>query len=136
LHLPYTVSQFLCPQQIKYGSDMEVWKQNCSKKQVKLNWFPAKNRAAKLHVLLEQRIEIFTQVINRDTNEAWLFAADYWKKPKYQILSKSVQWESCYSMRTDGEADMTKLSLFAIFRTRLRSLNFSFALCIKFPNDQ
>ena len=31
------------------------------------------------------------------------------KKLKYQVLSKSVQWEASYSMRTDWERGMTKL---------------------------
>ena len=31
------------------------------------------------------------------------------KKPKYEILSNSVQWKSSCSMRTDERTDMTNL---------------------------
>jgi hypothetical protein len=31
------------------------------------------------------------------------------KKLKYQVSSKSVQWESSCSVRIDGRTDMTKL---------------------------
>jgi hypothetical protein len=41
------------------------------------------------------------------------------KKLKYQMSSKHVQWVSGCCMRTHGRTDMTKLSLFAILRTRL-----------------
>ena len=37
------------------------------------------------------------------------FWTEVWKSLKYQILSKSVQWEPNGSMRTDGRTDMTKL---------------------------
>jgi hypothetical protein len=42
-----------------------------------------------------------------DFNETWIFSIDF-RKSKYQISLKSVQWESSFSMRTDGQADMTK----------------------------
>jgi hypothetical protein len=38
-----------------------------------------------------------------DFNETWLVATDFRKIPKYQILWKSVQWESSCSMRADGQ---------------------------------
>ena len=39
------------------------------------------------------------------------FSQQIFKKKdlKYQVLSKSVQWEQSYFMRTDGQMDMTKI---------------------------
>ena len=43
-------------------------------------------------------------------NQIWIFFTDFRKKLKYQISSKSVQWEpSCSRGRTDGQTDLTKL---------------------------
>jgi len=48
-----------------------------------------------------------------DVNETWIFPKDFRKTLKYQILWKSVQWESSFTMRkdgrTDGQTDSTKL---------------------------
>ena len=40
------------------------------------------------------------------------------KKLKYQVLSKSVQWEPSYFMRTDGHDEANSQSLFTILRMR------------------
>ena len=46
------------------------------------------------------------------------FSTDFRKKLKYQILSKSVQWEPIFTMRTDRHAEA--VSRFSQFlRTRL-----------------
>jgi hypothetical protein len=42
-------------------------------------------------------------------NETWIFSTNLQKILKYHISWKSVQWEQCCSMPTDGRADMTKL---------------------------
>jgi hypothetical protein len=44
-----------------------------------------------------------------DFNETWIFWQIIGKKVKYEILSKSVQWEPSCPMRTDGQPGMTKL---------------------------
>jgi hypothetical protein len=46
------------------------------------------------------------------------FSTDFRKKLKYKILSKSVQWEPIFTMRTDRHAE--SVSRFSQFlRTRL-----------------
>ena len=40
-----------------------------------------------------------------DFNEIWIFSTVLRRKLKYQISSKSVQWEPSCSMRTDGQTD-------------------------------
>jgi hypothetical protein len=40
-----------------------------------------------------------------DFNENWVFSADFLKNPKNLIWSKSVQWESSCSRRTDGHEE-------------------------------
>ena len=46
-----------------------------------------------------------------DFNETSIFSTDYRKIIKCQISRKSVQWEPSCSMRTDGQTDMTKLTI-------------------------
>jgi hypothetical protein len=56
-------------------------------------------------------------------NETWIFLTDFRKKLKYQISSKSVQWEPEFyhsARKTDGRRDMM-LSLFEIFANAHRS---------------
>ena len=53
-----------------------------------------------------------------DFNVPWIFSTDFFEKNSNQISRASVQWEPSYSMRTDGQPDMTK-SDFALLRTRL-----------------
>ena len=40
-----------------------------------------------------------------DFNETWIFSRDFRKFLKYEILWKSVQWETRCFMRTDGQMD-------------------------------
>jgi hypothetical protein len=35
-------------------------------------------------------------------NQIWILWADFLKSPQYQISQKSVQWEPCRYIRTDG----------------------------------
>jgi hypothetical protein len=44
-------------------------------------------------------------------NETSIFETDFRKILKYQVSSKSFQWESSYSMQTDGETDVTKVDV-------------------------
>ena len=44
-----------------------------------------------------------------DFNLTWTFTTDFRKILKYKILWKSARWEPSCSLRTDGQADMTKL---------------------------
>ena len=44
-----------------------------------------------------------------DFNEIYICSTDFRNKPKLQISSKSVQWESSCSMRTDWRTDVEKL---------------------------
>jgi hypothetical protein len=46
-----------------------------------------------------------------DFNETLNFLTDFQKILKYQILQKPVQWELSFSMWTDGQTDMTKLTV-------------------------
>ena len=58
------------------------------------------------------------QLFLLDFNETSIFSPDFGKILKYQISSKSVQWEPSFSMRTEGQiyrqTDMTKLMV--VFR--------------------
>jgi len=44
-----------------------------------------------------------------DFNDSWIFWMDFRRMVKYQISSKSVQWELSCSTRMDGQTDVTKL---------------------------
>ena len=44
-------------------------------------------------------------------NNIWIFLTDFRKILKYQILWKPVQWEQSCSMWTDGQTNMTKLTV-------------------------
>jgi hypothetical protein len=44
-----------------------------------------------------------------DCNETLTFSTDFRKILKCQMSLKSLQWETSCSMRTDGQADVTKL---------------------------
>jgi hypothetical protein len=44
-----------------------------------------------------------------DFNEIWILSTDFRKSLKYEVSSKSVQWEQSYSMRADGQTDITEL---------------------------
>ena len=46
-----------------------------------------------------------------DFNLTWTFTTDFRKILKYKILWKSARWEPSCSLRTDGQADMTKLTV-------------------------
>jgi hypothetical protein len=47
-------------------------------------------------------------------NETWIFSMDCRRKFKYQVSSKSVQWEPSCSMRTDGHYEAnSRFSQFA-----------------------
>ena len=46
-----------------------------------------------------------------DSNETWVSSTDFWKMLKYRMSWKVVQWEPSCSTRTDGQIDMTKLTV-------------------------
>jgi hypothetical protein len=45
-----------------------------------------------------------------DFNEIWIFSIDF-SKSTHKIQWKSVQWEPNFIMRTDGQTDITKLTV-------------------------
>jgi len=52
-----------------------------------------------------------------DFSQTSLFSTGFRKILKYKILRKSLQWESNYSVRTDGETDRkTNMKLIFAFR--------------------
>jgi hypothetical protein len=46
-----------------------------------------------------------------DFNDTWIFSTDFRKKLTYQVSSKFVQYEPSYSMRTDAQTDIKKLTV-------------------------
>jgi hypothetical protein len=59
----------------------------------------------KIYIGLHVKYPLFLS----DFNETWIFSADFRKILKYQISLKSVQWQPCCSVLTDGRIDITKL---------------------------
>jgi hypothetical protein len=64
-----------------------------------------------------------------DFKATWTLSTVFRKRLKYQILWKSVQWETSCSMRTDGQTDMTKLIV--AFRNFAKSLKICTKICNK-----
>ena len=51
---------------------------------------------------MEKRLRVMYPLFLLDINETWIFSTDFQKKLKYQVSSKSVQWDSSRSMQTYG----------------------------------
>jgi aspartyl/asparaginyl beta-hydroxylase (cupin superfamily) len=62
-----------------------------------------------------KRLHVKYPLFLSDFIETWFFSTEFRQKLKYQVSSKSVQWEQSCSMRTDGRRDgqtvMTKLTV-------------------------
>jgi len=76
-----------------------------------------------------------------DFNRASIFLTDFRKILKYQISQNSVQWAGCFSMRTKGRTDMTKLTVFfrqfweGVLKTRVENGASRWNWPIHFPAD-
>jgi hypothetical protein len=66
---------------------------------------------------MSKRLHVKYPLFLWDFNETWIFWTDFGKKKnfKYQVLSKSVQWELSCSMRTDGQTDKKLIVAFRNF---------------------
>jgi hypothetical protein len=80
-----------------------------------------KQLLSKIFLIIKEFSEISSQMSKRlhvkyplflsDFNETWISSIDFWRKLKYQVSSKSVQWEPSCSLRTDIQTDMTNLKV-------------------------
>ena len=74
-------------------------------------------RSIKRYIVINVKIiHVQYPLFLSDFNGLWIFSTDFRKKLKFQVTSKSVQWEPSCSLRTDGRPDgqtwhddMTKL---------------------------
>ena len=55
----------------------------------------------KMHIDLQAQYPLFLT----DFNETWFFSTDFRKILQYQILWKSLQWETICSMRKEGQTN-------------------------------
>ena len=64
----------------------------------------SKKNLARYFVMSKRRHVKYTLFLS-GFNETLILLKDFWKKLKYQVSSKSVQWEPSCSIRTDGRTD-------------------------------
>jgi hypothetical protein len=55
-----------------------------------------------------KRLRVKYPLFLSDLNETWILSTDFRKTLKYQVSSKSVQWELSCSLRMEGREDRHK----------------------------
>ena len=65
--------------------------------------------ACEISPKMSKRFYVKYPLLLSNFNETLIFSTDFRRKLKYQVSSKSVQWEPSCSMQADGQMDITKL---------------------------